>query len=277
MASELENRSIDVGGTKINYVEMGAGPPVILVHGGGPGASGLSNYRKNITVFAEKNRVIVPDLPGYGASENKYPKAPIFTTLGNVIVGVMDALHVERADLVGNSLGGGASLRAAFDHPERVGKLVLMGPGGSSAVHTPMPTEGLLRMLTYYAGEGPSLEKIRKVLELLVYDISTITPELLQERLEASSRPDVIKAPPLMNLIANYPEDQLWRLPLEKLTHETLLIWGREDRVVPLDAYVPLLKTIPNARLHVFPKCGHWAQWEKADEFNELVLNFLAR
>ena len=277
MATELTNRSVDVGGTKINYVEKGSGPPLVLIHGGGPGASGLSTYRKNLDAFAAKHRVIVPDLPGYGLSENKYPKAPVFTTLANVTLGLMDKLDIEKADMVGNSLGGGTALRAAFDHPQRVGKLVLMGPGGSLPAHTPMPTEGLLRMLTFYAGEGPTIEKVKKVIDLLVFDPSTITPALLQERLEASSRPDVIEAPPLANLMAGYPEDQLWRLPLEKLTHETLLVWGREDRVVPLDSYVPLLKTIPNARLHVFPKCGHWAQWEKADEFNELVLNFLAR
>ena len=276
MTSELTNRIVDVAGTKINYVEKGEGSPLILIHGGGPGASGVSNYRKNIDAFAACHRVIVPDLPGFGLSENKYEPGAIFTALSKIIIGLMDVLDIEKADLVGNSLGGGTSLRAALDHPQRIRKLVLMGPGGSLPAHTPMPTEGLLRMMNFYRGEGPTMEKVKKVIQLLVFDPSAITESLLEERLKACMREDVVKAPPLRNGLG-HPDDLLWRQPLENIKQETLLIWGREDRVIPLDCYVPLMKTIPNAQLHVFPNCGHWAQWEKADEFNELVLNFLAR
>lgn len=275
MTSALTSRIVDVAGTKINYAEQGEGPPLILIHGGGPGASGVSNYRKNIDAFAKHHRVIVPDLPGFGLSENKYAQGPIFTTLSKAILGLMDTLGIEKADLVGNSLGGGTSIRAALDQPQRIGKLVLMGPGGSLPAHTPMPTEGLLRMMTYYSGEGPTMEKLKKVIELLVFDPSAITEPLLEERFKSSTREDVVKAPPLRNGLGHV-DDLLWRQPLEKLKHETLLIWGREDRVIPLDAYIPLLKSLPNAQLHVFPNCGHWAQWEKAEEFNVLVLNFLA-
>lgn len=275
MASALTNKIVDVKGTKINYAEKGEGSPLILIHGGGPGASGVSNYRKNIDAFAQKYRVIVPDLPGFGQSENKYAPGAIFTTLANVIIGLMDVLGIEKADLVGNSLGGGTSIRVALDQPHRVGKLILMGPGGSQPAYTPMPTEGLLRMMTYYSGEGPTIAKLKKVIELLVFDPSGITEPLLEERFKASIREDVVKAPPLRNA-KGHPDDNLWRQPLEKVTHETLLIWGREDRVIPLDAHVPLLKNLPNAHLHVFPNCGHWAQWEKADAFNALILDFLA-
>jgi len=115
------------------------------------------------------------------------------------------------------------------------------------------------------------MEKLRKVIELLVFDSSSITPELMEERLKVASRPDLQK-----NSVFHRPVwGDIWREDLSSLTHRTLIIWGREDRVVPLDASFILLKVIQNARLHIFPKCGHWAQWEKADEFNTLVTNFL--
>lgn len=275
MSNEIKTGVVDVNGAKIGYSEKGTGSPLILIHGGGAGASGVSNYRKNIDAFADRYRVIVPDLPGFGVSENKYEDGPIFNALANVMLGLMDALAVEKADLVGNSLGGGTALKMALLNGDRVGRLVLMGPGGSLPAHTPMPTEGLLRMMIYYAGEGPTREKLKKIVELLVFDPSTITEPLLEERFKASTRDDVVSNPPLRRGIG-HADDMLWRAPLEKVKNDVLLVWGREDRVIPLDAYVPLLKALPNASLHVFPNCGHWAQWEKAEQFNALVLNFLA-
>ena len=114
------------------------------------------------------------------------------------------------------------------------------------------------------------MEKLKDVIDLLVFDASSITEQLLAERLKAAKRPDIID-------IFKRPPADLWRENLASLSHQTLLVWGREDRVVPLDSSFLLLKTIPNARLHVFPKCGHWAQWEKAEEFNAMVAEFLDR
>ena len=182
----------------------------------------------------------------------------------------MDAIGVQKASFVGNSLGGATSLMVALRAPDRVNRLVLMGTGGSHAIFTPMPTEGLRRMAMFHAGEGASMQKLKGVIELLVFDSKSITDELLEERLKAATRKDVIdifKRPPL----------DIWRENLAALKHKTLLVWGRDDRVVPLDSSFILLKTMPNAQLHVYPKCGHWAQWEKAEEFNALVADFLDR
>jgi pimeloyl-ACP methyl ester carboxylesterase len=151
-----------------------------------------------------------------------------------------------------------------------------MGTGGGVPVTSPFPTEGLLRMLTFYDGEGPTLEKLRRVIDLLVFDPSAITEDLIQERFRTATLPQTLANPPLRGRGYN-PKDDLWREPLYALQCPTLLIWGREDRVMPLDAAFILLRTIPNAELHVFPQCGHWAQWEKADAFNLLVQDFLDR
>jgi 2-hydroxy-6-oxonona-2,4-dienedioate hydrolase/4,5:9,10-diseco-3-hydroxy-5,9,17-trioxoandrosta-1(10),2-diene-4-oate hydrolase len=130
-------------------------------------------------------------------------------------------------------------------------------------------------MLTFYDGEGPTIEKLDKVIDLLVYDRSSITPELVQERFKTATLPQTMANPPLRGQAHN-PKNDLWRADIDKLEHKTLLIWGQEDRVLPLDMAFILLKRIPNADLHVFSKCGHWAQWERAEEFNDLVASFLA-
>jgi len=274
MQGEPEQKTVTVGGAKIRYAEAGEGAPVIMLHGGGPGAWGLSNYRKNVPAFARKFRVIVPDFPGFGGSERLPVTAGLFVMLADMILGLMDALSIPKASIVGNSLGGGTALRMTLKAPERIERLVLMGPAGSIPVYTPMPTEGLLRMMTYYTGEGPTLEKLRKVIDLLVFDPSTITEDLLKERFQSSATPEAIANPPLKAFGA-HPSDQIWRDNIAGIRQRSLIIWGREDRVVPLDCAFLLLKAMPNAELHIFPNCGHWAQWEKADQFNALVTDFL--
>jgi len=267
---DLTGKFIDIAGTRTRYHDVGQGEPTILIHGGGPGASGLSNYRKNVEPLAAGRRVVVLDLPGFGETEGKLKDGPIFEAMGDFIRAFMDTIGVQKASFVGNSLGGATSLMVALRAPDRVNRLVLMGTGGSQAIFSPMPTEGLRRMAMFHAGEGPTLEKLKGVIELLVFDSKSITEQLLQERLKAATRSDVID-------IFKRPPMDIWRENLASLKHRTLIVWGRDDRVVPLDSSFILLKTLPNAQLHVFPKCGHWAQWEKAEEFNTLVADFLDR
>lgn len=272
-----ETKFVESSKGRVAYQEAGEGPTLILIHGGGPGAYGYSNYRKNLLPLAERgNHVVIIDLPGYGQSDYRAPEGGLFAPMAEATRELIEHLGVGKASLVGNSLGGGTALRLALDYPDMVDKLILMGPGGSLPATSTFPTEGLLRMLTFYDGEGPTLEKLDKVIDLLVYDRSSITPELVAERLKTATLPQTMKNPPLKGQGHN-PSNDLWRADLDKLEHPTLLIWGQEDRVLPLDMAFILLKRIPNADLHVFSKCGHWAQWERADEFNEIVGNFIAR
>lgn len=272
-------KTVEVDNTKISYIEAGkdrGGPPLLLLHGGGPGAGGVSNYSRNLTPLAERlGRVIVPDMPGFGASEYKVPPGPGTGLMGayaDVTLRFMDALGIETADMVGNSMGGGQCLSIALRQPKRIRRMILMGTGGLIAMHTPFPTEGNIRMANFYAGTGPSPEKMRGVLELLVFDQSQITDALVAERVEAASRPEVVADPPWRRGL-----DPLWQERLWDITHDTLIMWGREDRVNPVDGAFFFNKVIPNSELHLFPKCGHWVQWEKADAFNNLVVEFLTR
>jgi pimeloyl-ACP methyl ester carboxylesterase len=270
-------RTVTADGLPLAYSEFGKGEALICLHGGGPGATGISNFRRNIGLLSESFRVIVVDLPGYGAS----PWRPVsegdgrFESLARVILSFMDVLGIAHTSFIGNSLGGAIAISVAMQSPERVRRMILLGPGGGYSL-SPAPTEGLLRMLAFYDGEGPTREKLEKVLDHLVFDRSAITPELVEERFQSCTRPEVLANPPLKGA-SNLRRDELWRGPLDQVHQPTLIVWGREDRVLSWDSALVLTKALPNAELHLFSKTGHWAQWERADEFNLLVKNFLDR
>jgi len=269
------SRFADVDGMKIHFHDVGTGEPLVLLHGGGPGAAGWSNYSRNVEFFSKRFRTIVIDVPGFGKSTKKSVSKDVLEFMAGAVRGVLDSLGIDKISFVGNSLGGGVSLKFALMHPERVHRLVLMGAGGSLPIFNTMP-EGVKHLRGYYGGDGPSFEKLKSFIDCLVFDPSQISDDLLRVRYENSLDPEVVKNPPL-KMLMHSPSDQLWRANLGALTQKTLLVWGREDRTVPLDAAFILLRTIPNAYLHVFPQCGHWAQWEKADEFNALVTDFITR
>jgi pimeloyl-ACP methyl ester carboxylesterase len=271
------SRFVDAGKIRIHYNEAGSGEPLVLIHGGGPGASAWSNYRRNVESLAKHFRCLMVDLPGFGKSAKVGPNNKgIFAFYAETIRDVLDALRIERAHFIGNSLGGATTLKFILDYPDRAGNAVLMGAAGSTPVTSPWPSEGLKHLMSYYDGTGPSKEKLKSFIDVMVVDKTHLTDALYEERYLASIDPEVLANPPLRPR-AGVPVEELWRENLSGISQRVLLIWGREDRVVPLDMSFLLLQRIPNAQLHVFPQCGHWAQWEKAEEFNPLVTEFLLR
>ncbi len=268
-------RFVTAGGVRIRYHEAGSGDPLVLLHGGGPGASGWSNYSRNVDSLSREYRVLIPDLPGFGRSDKCLPDAGLFTYLAGAMKAFLDALAIPSAHFIGNSLGGGTVLKLALDHPTYVRKGVLMGSGGGLPLFSTMPTEGVKHLVGYYEGAGPSMEKLKSFINIMLYDTSVVTEELLEQRYRASLDPEIVRNPPIKRLAGRMPLEELWREELTRLDHELLLVWGREDRVVPLDCAFVLLKQLSRGQLHVFPQCGHWAQWEKAGEFNTLVAGFL--
>ena len=168
-----------------------------MLHGGGPGASGVSNYSRNIDALAQRFRVIVPDMPGYGRSAKDVDHSDPFGYLADTIRGLLDELGIDSAHLIGNSYGGAAALRLALDTPHRVGKLVLMGPGGIGTTRA-LPTAGLKSLLSYYGGDGPSREKLAAFIRTyLVYDGAAVPDDLIDLRYQASIDPEVVANPPL--------------------------------------------------------------------------------
>jgi 4,5:9,10-diseco-3-hydroxy-5,9,17-trioxoandrosta-1(10),2-diene-4-oate hydrolase len=267
---------------RMHYYDAGQadGTPVVLLHGGGPGASAWSNFGPNVPVFAGHFRALMLDQPGFGQSAAPPVTGNYFTFAAGALASLLDHLGIERVHLIGNSLGGGTAVRFALDYPDRVARLVLMGPGGLSLnVLAPDPTEGVKALVEFAAPPGPSREKLATFLRTLVFNPTFVTDELIDERYAAASTPAALAAMAAMGASfydpATAEQGMLWR-EAHRLRHQVLLIWGREDRVNPLDGALVALKLIRRAQLHVFGGCGHWAQREKFDEFNALVMGFLA-
>jgi 4,5:9,10-diseco-3-hydroxy-5,9,17-trioxoandrosta-1(10),2-diene-4-oate hydrolase len=280
----LTSRFAEAAGMRLHYHEaepdgVPGGPAVVMLHGGGPGASAWSNFGANLPAFAGRFRTLMIDQPGFGRSDKPPVTGNYFTFAADAVAGLLDVLGIDRVHLVGNSLGGGTAMRFALRFPERADRLVLMAPGGLGLnVFAPDPTEGVRRLMEFAAPPGPSKEKMAAFLRALVFDQRLVTDELVAERYAIASDPAAIAAMASMGASfydPAYAEDgMLWR-EAHRLRQRVLLIWGREDRVNPLDGALAALKLIRRAQLHVFGGCGHWAQLEKFDEFNRLAIGFL--
>ncbi|MEU0399688.1 4,5:9,10-diseco-3-hydroxy-5,9,17-trioxoandrosta-1(10),2-diene-4-oate hydrolase [Streptomyces sp. NPDC006197] len=283
---ESTSRTAKAAGLTLHYHEAApAGraseaPVVIMLHGGGPGASAWSNFGRNLPVFAEHFRTLLVDQPCFGRSDKPELDKDYFSYSADAVAALMDELGVRRAHFIGNSLGGGTAVRMALNHPDKVGKLLLMGPGGVSVnLFAPDPTEGIKRLFEFNASPEPTKDQLRAFLGVMAYDQSIVTDELVEERWASATDPDTRLGSARMAASFGNPawvgDTMLWR-EAHRITHPVLLTWGREDRVNPLDGALVALKTIPDARLHVFPHCGHWAQTEQADEFNRLAVDFFS-
>ncbi|MGO4956930.1 alpha/beta fold hydrolase [Luteococcus sp. Sow4_B9] len=258
----------------IHINEAGSGDQVIfMLHGSGPGATGWSNFSKNIPVLAEQYRVIAVDMPGWGESDPvTYQERDHSTALADL----MDELGVDKAAaVIGNSMGGGTTVRFGYEHPERVEKLITMGSssGSSSLFGAAGFTEGLKILQKGY--REPSFETMRELVDIMTFDSSFATDELIQ------GRADMVKAHPEhnQNFIDGTGKRAVVELDFAKvrtIKAPALLFHGRDDRVVPFEHSLRLTSLIPDSRLILINRCGHWLQIEHTEEFNRQVLSFLA-
>ncbi|HEV8344208.1 MAG TPA: alpha/beta hydrolase [Candidatus Binatia bacterium] len=269
---EPESKFVKAGKLNIHYHEFGKGYPLICIHGAGPGATGWSNFKGSVGDLSRHFRTLLIDMPQYGKSDKPVIKVSRQSFLANSIRDFMDGLGIKKAHFIGNSMGGQAALKLAIDYPEKVDRLVVIGSGAIKAgsIFQPMPLEAIRNIGNYYKGEGPTLGKMREVLESLVYDRSRITDDLVQERFEASNDPELIE---IFGKQPAGPQDDLYA-DLPNLKAKTLIVWGQDDRAGALDVGLLMLRRLPDARMHIFSKCGHWAHVEHHDEFDRLVLQF---
>ncbi|MEU6141074.1 alpha/beta fold hydrolase [Streptomyces sp. NPDC047081] len=276
---KMQEFLLDVDGKKIFVAETGEGPPVLLLHGGGPGASGVSNYSRNIAELAKQYRVVVPDLPGYGRSSKGVDGADPFGHLADGIRGSMDRLGLDRAHLVGNSYGGACALRLALDTPDRVDRMVLMGPGGIGTTRA-LPTPGLNSLLNYYSGDGPSRLKLERFIRThLVFNAADVPDSVIDARYRDSIDPEVVAAPPLRrpkSLRALWKMDFTRDPRLSRLPVPTLVLWGAADKVNRPSGGAMLAERLPDCDLYLVANTGHWVQFERAALFNRLCADFLA-
>ncbi|MER7556804.1 alpha/beta fold hydrolase [Nocardioides sp. NPDC126508] len=280
--AERTERTVRVGRRDIFVTEAGSGPSVVLLHGGGAGATGVSNYARNIDALARGFRVIVPDMPGYGRSTKEIDHEDPFGDLAAAVRGLLDEMDVDRAHLVGNSYGGAAALRLAMDRPDRVDRLILMGPGGIGTTRG-LPTKGLNALLGYYRGEGPTREKLETFIrDYLVFDGAAVPDELIDLRYQASIQPEVVADPPLRRPSGRSALRTLWRMDLSRdrrlaeVRAKTLVVWGQDDKVNRPSGAQLLARTMPSCDVYLAAETGHWVQWERAELFNELATAFLS-
>lgn len=265
-------KQVVAGGITTNYQEWGSGSPVLLLHGSGPGVSAYANWRLNGPFLGQSFRVIAPDIVGFGFTER--PKVIRYKLSAWVqhILDLLDALEIPQAHVVGNSFGGALALALTIRYPDRVDRLVLMGSVGIDFELTPG--------LDATWGYTPSLENMRQLLDLFAYDRTLVTDDLAQLRYEASIRTgfqesyEVMFPSPRQKSIDALASDEE---SIRNLRHDSLIIHGREDRIIPPRNSTRLFELIPRAELHMFSQCGHWTQIERADWFNRLVKDFLQR
>lgn len=263
---------------QLHYNDAGEGEQtVVMLHGSGPGASGWSNFHRNVEPFVSAGyRVILMDAPGWSKSDPIVSTGSRSDLNATALKGLLDVLKIDKAHLIGNSMGGHSAVAFALANPSRVGKLVLMGGGtGGVSSFVPMPTEGIKLIGALY--RDPSIENLKRMMNVFVYDTSALTEDLFRLRLDNM----LSRREHLENFVksaaANPKQFPDVGHRLGEISAETLVIWGRDDRFVPLDTGLRLVAGLQKADLHVFSRCGHWAQWEHAEKFNRMVVEFLGR
>lgn len=270
MSSPEIGKSILVNGAWVNYHDQGSGFPITLIHGSGPGVSAWANWRLIIPVLAQQARVIAPDMLGFGFTQRVAGQNYSMDIWVEQTLGLLNALGIEQTDLVGNSFGGALALAFAIRYPNRVRRLVLMGSVGVPHEITP----GLDAVWGY----EPSFENMRKIMDLFAFNRHLVNDELAMLRYKASIQEGFQKSFSAMFPAPRQrwvdamcsPEDAIKALP-----HETLVVHGRDDLIIPLITSTTLANWIPKAQLHVFGQCGHWTQIEHSARFAQLVINFI--
>lgn len=267
----------------LRYHEAGdpSWPPLVLLHGSGPGVTGWRNFQGNLPVFAEFFHCFLLEFPGFGVSDD-FGGHPM-RTAQDAAVQFLDALDLARVDVIGNSMGGMVAANLAINHPDRVHRLVSIGGLGTPTI-TPSPSEGI-RLLMEFT-DDPTRERLVRWLHSMVYDPAMVTEELIEQRWEQATDPATLESAQRMystsamtaaaKAAAKSDDPPYWSM-LHKLQAPTLITWGRDDRVTTADNALLPLRTIPNAELHVFGKCGHWVMIEQKEAFESTAIAFLTR
>lgn len=278
LTAENTARWSTTAGLTVRYHEAGSGAPLVLLHGSGPGVSGWANFGANLPALAERFRCLIVDQPGFGGSGRPAVYERNYLRISaEAVLGVLDDLGLQRVHLLGNSMGGAVATLLALEHPDRVDRLVLMAPGGVGVnVLGPEPSEGIARLLEF--GADPTRERLLSWLRTMVSDPATLTDELIEARLIAASDRAAIAA--LRDAYATFADPALaepvplWAR-LRGLRQETQILWGRDDRVTPVEASLFPSRQIPGADLRIFARCGHWVQIERKSAFERAVVDFL--
>lgn len=264
------SRTVDANGVLVQYHEAGAGPVLICVAATAFGATAWGQNRDNLAALSQHFRTLLVNLPPQGGSDKTVKSdGPRTIFYADVLRDFMDALDINKAHMYGGSPGAGPVLRFATRYPDRVDKVIADAPTGlGRSLFNPMPVEGA-RYTAAFADE-PTMERLREVMEIQI-SRPELREEAVQLRYEAAHATGYQQA---RGNIGGPPENLLNFI--QDVRAPTLIIWGAADRDVPMDRALAAMWAIPNARVHLFGAgCGHWPQYERAGEWNRLVIGFL--
>lgn len=258
----------------VAYHDVGDGPVVVFLHGSGPGVTGWANFGANLPAL-QGIRSIVVDQPGFGASGRpEVYERSYLDIAADAVVGLLDALGLAQVGLVGNSMGGDVAVKLTLDHPSRVSRLLLNGPGGTGVpILGPSPSEGILRLMDFYA--EPTRARLVDWLKTMVFDQRVLSEELVESRFAAATSPGAVKN--LQDAYATFynpamtGDVPIWAM-VHKIKQPTLLCWGRDDRVAPVEGALLPARRMPRCDLRIYSRCGHWVQVERKAEFERAVL-----
>ena len=268
-----ESRTADAGGIRTHYVEAGKGDPLVLVHGGGPGADGPGNWYSCLPRFAERFRTIAVDMLGFGKTDKPDPKSFVYSqeARSDHLASFIAGLGVGPVSLVGNSMGGITSLGVAIRRPELVRKLVLMGSAGIKSVGIP----AALAPLMQYDG---TVEGMRKVVRALTHPDCAIDEGMVRYRTEVSNAPGNMQA---LGATMGWVKSQgglfLEEEEIRKVRAPTLVVAGMNDPIVAPEHNLRFLQLIDQSWGWFLPHTGHWVMVERAEEFTDVVTRFVAR
>lgn len=272
--SHIRTSDVSVGQHTFRLHETGepGSEAVLFLHGSGPGATGLSNWERIIEDLGERFHCLAPDMIGFGDSSHPLdpPRGmgPFNELRAEALLGLVDQLELTTVHLVGNSMGGQLALLMTLARPELVGKILLMGSGGAPDMPV---TPGLAHLREFYA--APSPESLEGLLEQFVYDLEPLRPTIdrvVKERMSYVNREDVRRSheaafDPNGTRRFFTPEE------LATVTHDVLVVHGRDDRIIPPQASRWFADHLPNANLFVIGRCGHWTQIEHPTTFETLL------
>ena len=266
-----EHRYLDVDGLRTFYLTAGQGHPVLLIHGGSPGACSLVNWKLNMEPLAASGLCLYAfDQAGFGHTDK-----PADYSLDYRVAharSFIDALGLERFHLIGNSMGAYIAARIALEDP-RAKRLVLV----SSSTLAPQGSAEAAALGKKHAQElreyTPTLENMRAMTMKTLFKSELVTEELVAERYNMSAGPH-------FDAILKRREAPSWKPMVEKLPklrNRTLILWGKNDGGAALERALLLFQSLPDAELHIFNECGHWVQWDQAERFNRIVGDFLSQ
>jgi len=266
----------------LRYRDSGEGPPLLMLHGSGPGVTGWRNFSGNVPTFARHYRTLVLEFPGFGVSDDFGAAHPMMSAQ-LAVTAFLDGLGLETVRIIGNSMGGFVATEFALAAPQRVDRLVTIGGIGTN-IFSPQPGEGIIRLSEFV--ENPTRDSLVAWLRSMVYDQALLTEELIEQRWQQATEPGVLE-----NSRRMYDRAALARMAeaaraadvtpgwanLRRISVPTLITWGRDDRVSPVDMSLIAMRTLPHGEVHIFPNCGHWVMIEQKQAWEATVSAFLAR